>query len=64
MNLVEFLLGPATVTGEGKFQALVYDILPLEEGAGKRCAKCGEEGLVGGGRWGDGGEMVERGGEG
>ena len=23
-----------------KLQALVYDILPLEEGAGKRCAEC------------------------
>ena len=28
--------------GAGKLQALVYDILPLEEGAGKRCsAACG-----------------------
>ena len=35
--------------GEGKLQALVYDILPLEEGAGKRCAECGEEGRGGGG---------------
>ena len=24
-----------------KLQALVYDILPLEEGAGKRCSECG-----------------------
>ena len=24
-----------------KFQALVYDILLLEEGAGKRCSECG-----------------------
>ena len=24
-----------------KLQALVYDILPLEEGAGKRCTVCG-----------------------
>ena len=24
-----------------KFQALVYDILPLEDGAGKRCSECG-----------------------
>ena len=23
-----------------KLQALVYDILPLEEGAGKRCSEC------------------------
>ena len=23
-----------------KFQALVYDILPSEEGAGKRCSEC------------------------
>jgi len=28
----------------GKLQALVYDILPLEEGAGKRCSECGVEG--------------------
>ena len=29
--------------GEGgrKHQALVYDIHPLEEGAGKRCSECG-----------------------
>ena len=25
----------------GKLQALLYDILPLEEGAGKRCSECG-----------------------
>ena len=24
-----------------KLQTLVYDILPLEEGAGKRCSECG-----------------------
>ena len=24
-----------------KVQSLVYDILPLEEGAGKRCSECG-----------------------
>ena len=24
-----------------ELQALVYDILPLEEGAGKRCSECG-----------------------
>ena len=24
----------------GKLQALAYDILPLEEGAGKRCSEC------------------------
>ena len=27
-----------------KLQALVYDILPLEEGAGKRCSECGPHG--------------------
>ena len=27
-----------------KLQALFYDILPLEEGAGKRCSECGSEG--------------------
>ena len=26
-----------------KLQALVYDILLLEEGAGKRCSECGSE---------------------
>ena len=26
--------------GRDKLQALVYDILPLEEGAGKRCLEC------------------------
>ena len=30
----------------GKVQALVYDILPLEEGAGKRCSECGVMGRV------------------
>ena len=30
-----------TDKGEHKLQALVYDILPLEEGAGKRCSECG-----------------------
>ena len=29
-----------TVAGRVKLQALVYDILPLEEGAGKRCSEC------------------------
>ena len=28
------------VTCESKLQALVYDILPLEEGVGKRCSEC------------------------
>ena len=41
--------------GEGKLQALVYDILPLEEGAGKRCAECGEGGVGGRGRGNGGG---------
>ena len=27
--------------GQPKLQALVYDILPLEEGAEKRCRECG-----------------------
>ena len=27
--------------GRYKLQALVYDILPSEEGAGKRCSECG-----------------------
>ena len=30
-----------TVTVDGKLQALVYDILPFEEGAGNRCSECG-----------------------
>ena len=29
------------MVGDG--EALVYDILPLEEGAGKRCSECGAE---------------------
>ena len=32
-----------TRRGHGKLQALVYDILPLEEGAGKRCSECGDK---------------------
>ena len=31
----------ALVLTEYKLQALVDDILPLEEGAGKRCSECG-----------------------
>ena len=31
----------APLTQSLKLQALVYDILPLEEGAGKRCSECG-----------------------
>ena len=30
----------STVLSVPKLQALVYDILPLEEGAGKRCSEC------------------------
>ena len=30
-----------------KLQALVYDILPLEEGAEKLCSECGDEGWGG-----------------
>ena len=30
------------LNGVDKLQALVYDILPLEEGAGKRCSECAE----------------------
>ena len=33
----------------GKLQALVYDIIPLEEGAGKRSSECGSGG--GGGKY-------------
>ena len=33
--------GRATERAESKLQALVYDILPLEEGAGKQCRECG-----------------------
>ena len=35
----------------GKLQALVYDIIPLEEGVGKRCSECGsgeEDGSISG----------------
>ena len=31
------------LSGRCKLLALVYDILPLEEGAGKRCSECAEE---------------------
>ena len=34
------LLGSRQVSLRTKLQALVYDILPLEEGAGKRCSEC------------------------
>ena len=32
--------GEANAGHRTKLQALVYDILPLEEGAGKRCSEC------------------------
>ena len=35
---INFIYEPVTVSL--KLQALVYDILPLEEGAGKRCSEC------------------------
>ena len=41
-----------------KLQALVYDILPLEEGPGKRCSECAcvcERARVGDWEWGGGG---------
>ena len=45
--------GLRRVTVECKLQALVYDILPLEEGARKRCSECGcSGGCVGGGEEG------------
>ena len=55
-----FVLAPARMTREGKLQALVYDILPLEEGAGKRCGQARRGGGrgEGGGRWGGGGRQV------
>ena len=33
------MTGWGGVAGEGKIQALVYDMLPLEEGAGKQCSE-------------------------
>ena len=34
--------GGVGLKGRNKLQTLVYDILPSEEGAGKRCSECGE----------------------
>ena len=38
LHLAKFFV---SVLPDYKLQALVYDILPLEEGAGKRCSECG-----------------------
>ena len=37
------LTRPGLLKARLKLQALVYDILPLEEGAGKRCSECGPD---------------------
>ena len=40
-ELGSILRKPVAVLCPRKLQALLYDILPLEEGAGKRCSECG-----------------------
>ena len=40
-KLCDRLLSPGVDMVHTKLQALVYDILPLEEGAEKRCLECG-----------------------